>query len=534
MLNACIVDCSFISGSSPIYQEISFKGSGEYDCGVYFTIRGCGGASELRRNSTTLLTTHDSPRRFKMSTIKELTLTYRPVNERNTFTNGDLLQGRVILEVSKEVKIDCFYIKCKGDADVRWTEDNLNESKTYHSHERYFKLKQFFIRDPSKPAKVKPNDIITAGETYGNVVRPGRHVYSFSFQLPHRNMPPSFKGSHGSIKYILEVRLDRSWRLDHTAKAEINFVPRIDAGVSLMNPQSGNIGKKMKLFTSGSVSVQATIDRMGYFRGDVIRVSTNVDNSSSRELKLKYKLEQKQMFYVQGHSKNSSKTIFKVVGDPIPTGSKQTVKKALRIPPDLELTVATCSIIKLEYILKVYLDVPFASDPEIKFQVFILPAGQPGQRNKTKYGPSPPQAAFGPSSTPQAGFGPSPPSTSFGSALGLYPNLNPSPAYPSPTNPVAPPPSYTDVFPNQNQTVPGFQTASSAPPFNPPPYSAMGYPGPPAPEQHPAPRAPEFCPNPSAPGYGQAGGAPGHWPNSGNPTNQQEPYLTKTSEKHSY
>ncbi|XP_066514340.1 arrestin domain-containing protein 3-like [Hoplias malabaricus] len=121
-----------------------------------------------------------------MSTIKELTLTYDPVNERNTFTNGDLLQGRVILEVSKEVKIDCFYIKCKGDADVRF-----DDSKNSHSHERYFKLKQFFIRDPSKPAKVKPNDIITAGETYGNIVRPGRHVYSFSFQLPH--------GIHGVV-----------------------------------------------------------------------------------------------------------------------------------------------------------------------------------------------------------------------------------------------------------------------------------------------------------------------------------------------
>ncbi|XP_066513328.1 arrestin domain-containing protein 3-like [Hoplias malabaricus] len=505
-----------------------------------------------------------------LSTIKELTLNYDPVNETNTFTNGDLLQGRVFLEVSKEVKIDCFYIKCKGDADVRWTERHNDRSHTYHSHERYFKMKQLFIQDPSKPAKVEPNVIISTGETYGNIVKPGRHVYSFSFQLPHGNMPPSFKGYYGSVKYILEARLDRSWKLDSTAKAEINFVPRIPAGASFMNPQSAATDKKMKLFTSGSASIRATTDKTGYTLGDVIRVSTDVDNSSSRELKLKFSLEQKQMFYAQGRSKYSSKTIFKVVGDPIPTGSKQTVNTDLRIPPNLELTVATCSIIKLEYILKVYLDVPYASDPEIKFPVFILPAGQPfgswqSQPNIQPFGPSPtpqagfgpsptlqagfgpsptpqagfgpsptpqagfgpsptPQAGFGPSPTPQAGFGPSPPGASFGSAPGLYPNLYPSPAYLPQATPEAPPPLYTDVFPNQNP---------SAPPFNPPPYSAMGYPGPPAPQQHPAPSAPEFCPNLSAPGYGQAGGAPGNWPNSANPTNQQEPYLTKTSEKHS-
>ncbi|KAL6465485.1 hypothetical protein MHYP_G00256180 [Metynnis hypsauchen] len=470
------------------------------------------------------------------STIKELTLTYDPVNETNTFTSGDVLQGRVFLEVAKEAKIDCFYVKCKGDADVSWTERHNDRNHTYHSHERYFKLKQVFIEDPSKPARNEPNVIISAGETYSNVVRPGRHVFPFSFQLPHGNMPPSFKGYYGSVKYILEVRLDRSWKMDRTAKAEINFAPRLCAGVNSMSPQSAAIDKKMKFFTSGSASMRATIDKMGYMQGDVIRISTNVDNSSSRELKLKYSLEQKQVFYAQGRSKYSSKTIFKVVGDPVPNGSKQIVNTDLKIPPNLELTVASCSIIKVEYILKVYLDVPYASDPEIKFPVFIYPAGQgPWQSPPSfqPFGPTPPpQAAFGPNPPPQVPFGPSPPGATFGPAPGLYPSLYPSPAYPQPANPEAPPPpSYTDVYPNQNPTVPGFQPHPSAPSCNPPPYSAMGYPGPSAPQQNPAPSAPEFCPNPSNPPYNQAGGPPGYWPNSANPTNQSEPYPSKPPEE---
>ncbi|XP_017551083.1 arrestin domain-containing protein 3-like [Pygocentrus nattereri] len=498
------------------------------------------------------------------STIKELTLNYDPVNETNTFSSGDVLQGRVFLEVAKEAKIDCFYIKCKGDADVSWTERHNDRTHTYHSHERYFKLKQVFIQDPSKPANNEPNVIISTGETYSNVVRPGRHVFPFCFQLPHGNMPPSFKGYYGSVKYILEVRVDRSWKMDRTAKAEINFVPRLGAGVNTMSPQSAAIDKKMKFFTSGSASMRATIDKMGYMQGDIIRVSTDVDNSSSRELKLKYSLEQKLVFFAQGRSKNSSKTIFKVVGDPVPNGSKQIVNTDLKIPPNLELTIASCSIIKLVYILKVYLDVPYASDPEITFPVCIYPAGQgpwqsppsfqpygpnpppqaafgpnpppqvpfgPNPPPQVPFGPShPPQVPFGPNPPPQVAFGPSPPGATFGPAPGLYPSLYPSPACPQPANPEAPP-SYTDVYPNQNPTVAGFQPHPSAPSCNPPPYSAMGYPGPSAPQQNPAPSAPEFCPNPSNPPYSQAGGPPGYWPNSANPTNQSEPYPTKPPEE---
>lgn len=36
------------------------------------------------------------------------------------------------------------------------------------------------------------------------------------------------------------------------------------------SPQSGSIDKKMKLFTSGSTSVKATIDKMGYMKGQLM------------------------------------------------------------------------------------------------------------------------------------------------------------------------------------------------------------------------------------------------------------------------
>ncbi|CAM4538824.1 unnamed protein product [Leuciscus chuanchicus] len=106
--------------------------------------------------------------------IKELILHYDPINESNIFTSGDIVEGRVVLEVTKEIKVDKFFVKFTGDADVRWTENSGDDETTYSDHERYFKLKQYFIQESSKKD--------------GPVIRPGSHVFPFSFQLPqHKN-----------------------------------------------------------------------------------------------------------------------------------------------------------------------------------------------------------------------------------------------------------------------------------------------------------------------------------------------------------
>uniref|UniRef100_A0A3B4C6E4 Arrestin-like N-terminal domain-containing protein n=1 Tax=Pygocentrus nattereri TaxID=42514 RepID=A0A3B4C6E4_PYGNA len=81
-----------------------------------------------------------------------LTLNYDAVNETNTFTSGNVIQGRVFLEVTKAVKVSCFYIKCKGDADVSW-ETGGGDSTSYHNHVRYFKLKHIFINYNSTHGK---------------------------------------------------------------------------------------------------------------------------------------------------------------------------------------------------------------------------------------------------------------------------------------------------------------------------------------------------------------------------------------------
>ncbi|XP_062874302.1 arrestin domain-containing protein 3-like [Trichomycterus rosablanca] len=438
--------------------------------------------------------------------IKQFSISYDAVNESNMFTNGDVINGRVILEVNKEVKVEKLYIKCKGEANVHWTEHNSsnNSDDSYSAHERYFKFKQIFIWDNSKKGKRSGSMLVTNGETYNNVIMPGYHDFPFTFVLPQSNTPSSFKGAHGSIKYILEARLSRSWKMTQTASREFVFVSSAhEHGAELLQPLSGAIDKKMKLFTSGSVSVRASTDKMGYEPGETIKVEAHIENSSSRDLKLKFKLEQRQTFTAQSRHNYSHKLIFKAVEDPAPSRSKKTVTSRLKIPPALDLSISNCSIIKVEYILKVYLDVPYARDPEIAFPVVILQTNQnfPSHQNQAanhsywNTHDTVPQAyasqpAFGPTSGIAAAASP-------GLSFGLYPNLYPQ----QPANPDEPPPSYTDIFPDSNTAAPAFHPSPLNPAHTPLPYATMLYPPASAPQHHPAPEYPS---------------TPGYWPGPAN------------------
>lgn len=87
------------------------------------------------------------------STVKSLNVTCNPVNEANTFTSGDVVSGQVTLEVSKDCEIESLLIALKGKAEVMWTERYGHTTVVYHSKEKYFSIKHYFIREQKDRGK---------------------------------------------------------------------------------------------------------------------------------------------------------------------------------------------------------------------------------------------------------------------------------------------------------------------------------------------------------------------------------------------
>ncbi|XP_051962002.1 arrestin domain-containing protein 3 [Xyrauchen texanus] len=307
-------------------------------------------------------------------TVKNISVVYNPINQNNTFTNGDFISGQVILDVVKDTQMQSLSIKIKGKAEVLWWERHGNNTVVYSDKEKYYSVERFFVQDDNTHGKDCEMLKDPSGQPYSSVVAPGHHVYPFIFQLPQQNFPQTFQGRDGKVLYTLKTKLARSMRVSSKAKTEFHYVPRPDlSNPELMAPQNGTKDKQMKLFTSGSVSMNINTEKMGYYLGEGLKVLAEVQNNSSRAIKPKYCMYQKHSFFARGKRRVHTKELFKEEGEVIEPNTKKNITKVLTIPPSLTASTLNCRILMIEYRLRVYLDVPYASDPEIKLPIVILP-----------------------------------------------------------------------------------------------------------------------------------------------------------------
>lgn len=339
------------------------------------------------------------------------------------------------LEVAKDCQIESLSIKFKGKAEVLWTERHGKTTVTYHSKDKYFSVKHYFIGGKAPEGDEQTLLPVQNLNTYSNVVAPGTHVYPFTFQIPFKDMPSSFKGSVGKVVFLLEAKLSRSMRISKTDSTKINFVSKVDPNSvpGLMTPQHESKDKKGMIFSSGTVTMDVNIEKTGFHQGEGLKVVALIQNNSSREIKPKYCVYRKHSFFARGKRRLDTKDLFKEVGDPIPPSSNQNITRVITIPHDLEPSILNCSILKAEYRLRVYLDIKYASDPEIKFPIVILPAYQgsavaappaaAGFGFEPFGNPTPPVwSTVAPQAQPTAAVQPSEPPPPYG-AYGMYPPL---------------------------------------------------------------------------------------------------------------
>ncbi|XP_061906618.1 arrestin domain-containing protein 3-like [Entelurus aequoreus] len=274
-------------------------------------------------------------------TIVNFSIEYDSINSRNIFTNGDTINGRIIVELSKDTTIQSLAFVGKGSANVHWTEDEYPSQFVshivhhYQSGEKYYDIKQHILRD--------------GNETFPK----GRHVFPFTFKVPDRKMPSSFKSWTCTVVHEIKAELKQSMKLTKEAKAHFTFVSKADMDIhGLMEPQHDCTDKSLSTCGFGSISMDVHTSRMGYQQGEDLQVQVEIHNQSFRTLKPKFVLYEKQSFSAQGHRRLYRKEILKEKGEPVEAQSNKTVTKIITIPRELPTSILNSAIIKLEYKLK--------------------------------------------------------------------------------------------------------------------------------------------------------------------------------------
>ncbi|KAF3850935.1 hypothetical protein F7725_012707 [Dissostichus mawsoni] len=327
-------------------------------------------------------------------TVKHLSVDYKKVNERGTFSPGDILSGRVTVETSKETKVQSLLVKAKGKAKVTWQDQEGQATGTHSAKKKYFYFEHIILQDKNK------------GDG-SEIIRHGRNVYPFTFVIPNIDMPSSYKGKWGTITYSLRAKLTQSIWFVYKTKTEVPFLTKSEFPfasksdmiiiglkvfcqflfkftINFLTEYEQQYATRISFYGSSKVTVNVTSEKMGVKQGDAIGISVEVLNDSARAVTPKFYLSEKQTFVAQTKRIVQTNEVLFTRGDAVPAESTLTITKVLSIPPQLHPTFFNCCLMKLEYRLKVTLDIPLARDSEIKLPLVILLGSPKPHQQKPK------------------------------------------------------------------------------------------------------------------------------------------------------
>ncbi|KAM4709174.1 arrestin domain-containing protein 2 isoform 1-T1 [Discoglossus pictus] len=269
------------------------------------------------------------------------------------FSSGDFVTGKVQLELVADAKVESVKLHAGGYAKVHWTESRSAGSSTaytqnYSDEVEYVNLKETLLQTDNGTLTVLPA---------------GRHEFPFTFQLPE-TLVTSFEGKHGNVRYWVKAKLHRPWSTVKKTKKEFTVIEPIDINTpDLLAPQAGTKEKTAHAWycNLGQVSVTAKIDRKGYTPGEVIPIFAEIDNCTSRTVMPKAAIIQSQTFIARGTMKQKKAVVATLAGDSVLPGKRESWHgRALKIPP-LGPSIMQCRIIRVEYSLKVCVEIPGSS-----------------------------------------------------------------------------------------------------------------------------------------------------------------------------
>uniref|UniRef100_A0A8C8SR00 Arrestin domain containing 4 n=1 Tax=Pelusios castaneus TaxID=367368 RepID=A0A8C8SR00_9SAUR len=298
--------------------------------------------------------------------VTGLTLVLEEEPQRGGYSSGDVVSGRVLLELAAPLLCRALRMEATGRA---WTWTARSSSGRLRSgpgtrreaEVRYLDLRQSLVRQPP-------------GEDGLFLLEAGKHEFPFSFQLPQEPLVTSFSGKYGRIQYCVKSILERSVAPDLSVKRELQVISHVDVNSpALLMPVLGSQEKMVGcwIFTSGPVSLSAKIERKGYCNGEAIPIYAEIENCSSRLIVPKAAIFQTQTYLASGKTQTFRTMVANVRGNPVASGSTDTWNgKTLKIPP-VTPSILDCCIIRVEYSLAVYILIPGANKLIIELPLVI-------------------------------------------------------------------------------------------------------------------------------------------------------------------
>uniref|UniRef100_A0A0L8H2D9 Arrestin C-terminal-like domain-containing protein n=1 Tax=Octopus bimaculoides TaxID=37653 RepID=A0A0L8H2D9_OCTBM len=338
-------------------------------------------------------------------------------NPSRVYYGGQRLNGFVQIVLNEPMKVRGVRLELKGESRVHWTErhstgSGKNRSTTtrhYSAHENYFDYT--VILYGSGPV-MGANQVILNG---------GEHHYPFEFMLPY-NIPSSYEGGTGYVRYYVKAIMDKPWKFDHKCKVPFTVITVLDLNQTpnALQPiqQQGTKHFCCCCCKSGPLSAHVNLYRTGYVSGEKILINAEICNMSNRDItSSKASLDMVISFHATTKTKTVHQHVASVMQGGIQPGESDYWNQvALLIPPLPPSHLIYCNIIDIRYILTFSVSASMAVSLKLPMEIII------GTIPLATYMPPAPSAGL-----------PAPSQYNAGGYATQYGSLLPNTSYPEPS-----------------------------------------------------------------------------------------------------
>ncbi|XP_076388643.1 arrestin domain-containing protein 17 isoform X1 [Megachile rotundata] len=251
------------------------------------------------------------------------------------YYSGQKISGNVHLDVDEPVSALGIRLKCKGEAQVYFTDRSAGIRRKFSAFENYLHVETYLVGDG------KEKSMITGG------------VYPFSLTLPE-NLPCSFEGRYGRVRYSIRALLDVTtiYRFS-TNIIPFTVAPILDLNRDPLAPLPINVQQsKVYMGQTEPLSVSMSLPVHGYVPGQTIPIKIDMNNPSTVALKKIRIVLKKVVTYHSTEKSRKHKEIVVEVEQPVNKNS-DTYDVTFDVPAVPPTGMIHCNIIDVLYTLKV-------------------------------------------------------------------------------------------------------------------------------------------------------------------------------------
>ncbi|XP_016922106.2 arrestin domain-containing protein 17 isoform X3 [Apis cerana] len=249
--------------------------------------------------------------------------------------SGHQISGNVHLELDEPTNALGIRLKCKGEAQVYFTDRSAGIRRKFSAFENYLHVETYVVGDG------KEKSVITGG------------VYPFSLTLPEK-LPCSFEGRYGRVRYSIRALLDVTtiYRFS-TNIIPFTVAPILDLNRDPLAPLLINIKQsKMYIGQTEPLTVSMSLPVRGYVPGQAIPITilmTNLSTVVVTKIRIVFK---KVVSYHSTEKSRKHKEIIVEVEQPVNKDS-DTYDVTFDVPAVPPTGMIHCNIIDVLYTLKV-------------------------------------------------------------------------------------------------------------------------------------------------------------------------------------